>query len=220
MNKIKSEYIKSYFFYILAAIYLFNDFVFIFTGTITQYLAADYLFRAISIVIILYLFKVKIIDISFLKLNKLSVKAFILWSLCLVFIGSAVFFILEEILLKIVPKIYFFNYPKYDGPVGRIVDLTFGLIIVALTEELIFRGYWYSYFKEKTVNNTRIIIISSIVFGLIHWSVGIVPVFTTAVWGVFAMISVIRTDSILPSLFAHYVIDLISFSEIMPKLNI
>jgi uncharacterized protein len=219
MNNIRSNHIKDIFFYILAAIYLFNDFIFIYTGTIAQYLFFDYLFRIISIALIVYLLKIKIISLSYLKLNLLSYKAFFFWSLYLIFIGLIIFFVLEEILLTIVPKINLFTYPKYDDSVSKIIDLTFGLIIVAVTEELIFRGYWYSYLKEKINNDIKIIIISSVVFGLIHWSIGIVPVFTTAVWGVFAVVSVMRTNSIYPALFAHYIIDLISFSEIIPKLN-
>ncbi|MBN2402030.1 MAG: CPBP family intramembrane metalloprotease [Spirochaetes bacterium] len=130
-----------------------------------------------------------------------------------------IFFILEEILLKTIPDIHLFNYPKYDNSFSKIIDLTFGLIIVALTEELIFRGYCYSYLSEKTDSIIILIIISSLVFGLIHWSNGITPVITATIWGMFAIFSVIRTESILPSLFAHYLIDIISFSEIIPRLN-
>jgi uncharacterized protein len=220
MNYKNENYLKTLFFYILTAIYLFNDFVFIYTETITLYLLFDYLFRIISIIIILYLLKIKIINLSYLKLNFVSFKTFVFWSLYLIFIGLIIFFVLEEILLKIIPKINLFNYPKYDSLISKIIDLTFGLVIVALTEELIFRGYLYSYLKDRKFNAAKIIIISSIVFGLIHWSVGIVPIFTTALWGVFAIVSVIKTNSIFPSLFAHYIIDLISFAEIIPKLNL
>jgi uncharacterized protein len=211
--------IKSWFFIILVSIYLFNDFVFINTSTIFLYLAFDYLFRILSIIIIIYLIKTKKISFSYLKLNLLSFKAFIFWSLYLVFIGLIIFFVLENILLKIIPDIHLFNYPKYDSTFSKIVDLTFGLIIVALSEELIFRGYCYSYLTEKKYSYVKIIVISSVIFGLIHWSIGITAIITTGLWGIFTIISVKKTDSIFPSLLAHYLLDLISFSEIIPKLN-
>jgi uncharacterized protein len=220
MNFKNTNFIKSIYFYILAAIYLFNDFVFIYTTTITSYLIFDYLFRIISLVIIIYLIKIKIISFSYLKLNLLSFRAFLFWSLYLVFVGLIIFFILEEILLKILPDIHFFNYPKYDNSYSKIIDLTFGLIIVALTEELIFRGYCYSYLTEKGYSYIKIVVISSIIFGLIHWSVGITAIITTGLWGIFTIVSVKKTDSIYPALLAHYLLDLISFSEIIPKINI
>lgn len=219
MQNQNTKSIKTIYFYVLTLIYILNDFVFIHTTKISYYLAFDYFFRIISIILIIYLLKRKIISFPYLKLNTLPVKEIIFWALYLVMFAIVIFYVLEEILLRIIPDVHLFSYPKYDSAVIKIIDCILGMIVVSLSEELIFRGYCYSYLAEKIKNPVNIIIIISVVFGLIHWSLGIVPVITTAVWGVFAAASVARTDSLLPALFAHYLIDLISFTEIIPKLN-
>ena len=171
----KTESVKTIYFFILALIYILNDFVFIYTPKIHYYLAFDYAFRIISIAIIIYLLKRKIINSSYLKLKSLPVKDTVFWTLYLIMFSIIIFFILEEILLKVIPDVHLFSYPKYNGALCKVIDLSFGMILVALSEELIFRGYCYSYLAEKTNNTVFVIAVSSIIFGLIHWSNGITP---------------------------------------------
>lgn len=52
-------------------------------------------------------------------------------------------------------------------------DLTVGLILVSISEEFVFRGVAYAALKRHNLSNVAIILVSSILFGLIHLGDGL-----------------------------------------------
>ena len=67
------------------------------------------------------------------------------------------------------------------------------------------------------LSEMRIILITSVLFALIHWSSGIQPVSVAFVWGVLAMVSLFRTGSLWPALTGHFIVDFLFFSEIVQE---
>jgi len=108
-------------------------------------------------------------------------------------------------------------YPSYDNNFIKIFDLTIGIMLIAFTEEIIFRSYYLFVLRERIKSKILIILVSCIVFGLSHWSLGLHSIITTAIWGIMSMISLIITKSIWPAIIAHYLTDFVAFSEIIPK---
>ena len=91
------------------------------------------------------------------------------------------------------------------------IDLWGGLWLVALTEELVFRGLFWAVFRNLVRSRAMLVGVSAVVFGLIHWSAGFDTVLAAALWGILPMVSVMRTGSIYPAVVAHYLGNLVLF---------
>ncbi len=61
-------------------------------------------------------------------------------------------------------------------------------------------------------SKTGVVVISSLIFGLIHWGLGPAVVVTAALWGILPAISVLLVRSIYPAIIAHYVTNFVDFS--------
>jgi len=90
--------------------------------------------------------------------------------------------------------------------------MTLGLALVAISEEVLFRGFAFNALKERNYSIHKIFLISALIFGLIHWSQGPVAIIATAITGSGLMICMYCTGSIYPTIIAHYVINYLSFS--------
>jgi len=107
--------------------------------------------------------------------------------------------------------------PVITSPVWNWVDLTFGLLAVGIFEELIFRGFMHTFISRYTENSFAIVAISSVAFGLIHWSLGLHAVMITSIIGAVFMIAYLKTRSLPAIMFAHFAINFIYFAGVIPK---
>lgn len=107
--------------------------------------------------------------------------------------------------------------PEITSPVWNWVDLTLGLLLVAICEELVFRGFLHTFISRYTKNAWVIVVISSVAFGLIHWSLGMQAVIITAIIGAVFMVAYLRTRSLPAIMLAHFTINFIDFAGIIPK---
>jgi len=107
--------------------------------------------------------------------------------------------------------------PKITSPFWSWFDLTAGLLLVGISEEVVFRGYLCTFLSRYTRRASIIIGIAALAFGLIHWSGGLHKVMVTAVVGAFFMALYLKTRSIFPFILSHFTINFISFSGIVPQ---
>lgn len=107
--------------------------------------------------------------------------------------------------------------PEIQSAVWNWVDLTIGLLLVGICEELVFRGYLHTFISRYTENVYVIVIVSSAAFGLIHWSLGLHAVLITATVGAILMIAYLMTRSLPAIMLAHFAINFIDFSGVIPK---
>ena len=107
--------------------------------------------------------------------------------------------------------------PAIADPVWNWLDLTFGLMLVGIFEELVFRGYMHTFLKRYTRNPFAIVLISSAAFGLIHWSLGLHALVITSIIGALFMIAYLRTRALPAIMLAHFAINFIDFSGLIPK---
>ncbi|MCD4715348.1 MAG: CPBP family intramembrane metalloprotease [Desulfobacterales bacterium] len=107
--------------------------------------------------------------------------------------------------------------PAITSPVWNWVDLTLGLLMVGISEELVFRGFMHTFISRYTKNSCAIVLISSVAFGLIHWSLGLHAVLITSIVGAILMIAFVRTRSLPAIMLAHFTINFIDFAGLIPK---
>jgi membrane protease YdiL (CAAX protease family) len=107
--------------------------------------------------------------------------------------------------------------PGIESPVWRWVDLTAGLAMVSIVEEVVFRGYLRIFLSRYTRRAWVVIGISAIAFGLIHWSGGLQQIVAASAVGAVFMALYLRTNSLPAIMVAHYLINFISFSNVVPQ---
>ena len=75
----------------------------------------------------------------------------------------------------------------------------------------------HTFINRYTKNPVAIVVISSVAFGLIHWSLGLHAVVITSIIGAVFMIAYLRTRSLPAIMLAHFAINFIDFTGVIPK---
>lgn len=107
--------------------------------------------------------------------------------------------------------------PEIRSSAWNRIDLSLGLLLVGVLEELVFRAYAYTVIRRYTTNPAAIVAISAIAFGLIHWSLGLHAVLITAAIGAVFMVVYLQTRSAPALILAHFAVNFIDFAGVIPK---
>jgi len=108
------------------------------------------------------------------------------------------------------------HIPSIDSPLWSRIDLTAGLLTVAIGEELVFRGYLRVFLARYTQSSLLVVVVSAVAFGLIHWSGGLYRVMITAAIGAVFMGIYITTRSLPPIVLAHFAVNFIALEDRIP----
>lgn len=201
----------------IALPFYLNDFANIFISSWSPWLAIDYLFaKAYPLLGIAYLVKTKRVtwpQVGLLGQKSIPfVTVFLMGTLSVLFVlenaGLVTRFVSGHTALGRIPTI--------TNPFWFTFDLYAGLFMVAVVEELIFRGFFCLVLEKYTQNTFLIVIISALAFGLIHWSAGFTDVTAAFLAGLIYMALYIQTRSLPAIVLSHFVVDLVSFSGLIP----
>lgn len=107
--------------------------------------------------------------------------------------------------------------PVITSPLWNGIDLSLGLLLVGVCEELVFRGYLHTLLRRFTTKRWLIVVISSAAFGLIHWSLGFPAILTTALIGAVFMGAYLITAALPAIMLAHFAINFIDFAGVIPR---
>jgi membrane protease YdiL (CAAX protease family) len=101
----------------------------------------------------------------------------------------------------------------YPQPTGwlYLIDLVFGLALVAASEEIIFRQCIRHALLPFLGRGTTVILATSLVFGFYHWWAGLGNILVATMLGVVFAIMLRRSVALWPVALAHYLVDLIAF---------
>ncbi|MCC7484632.1 MAG: CPBP family intramembrane metalloprotease [Burkholderiales bacterium] len=107
--------------------------------------------------------------------------------------------------------------PEIGSSAWNRFDLTAGLLLVGIVEELVFRAYACTVIERYTRGAAATVAISSIAFGLAHWSLGLNAVLVTAAVGAVFMAIYLATRSAPALMLAHFIVNFIDFAGVVPK---
>ena len=201
---------------ILVPFYL-NDLANIYVRNWSYWLAIDYLaVKAFPLLLITYLVKTRRITLDKLGLAPQKPLGFI----CVFLMGTlSVLFIWENknLVAPWVPGyVALGGIPKILSPFWHQFDLYAGLFLVAIVEEVVFRGLWVATLEKVIRNPFVIALLSAVAFGLIHWSAGFANVWAAFLTGMLYMALYMRTRSLPAIILSHFVVDLVLFSKWIP----
>jgi membrane protease YdiL (CAAX protease family) len=110
------------------------------------------------------------------------------------------------------PEFVVRSYP-YTYGVLHLIDITIGIALVAISEEIVFRRLAPALLAGWFRSRTTIVIGSAVMFGAYHWSTSAGNAIGAAAIGVPMMIFYLRAGVLWPVIIAHYLMDLVYFAQ-------
>jgi len=110
------------------------------------------------------------------------------------------------------PETILFRAPRVTDSLFFWLDMTVGLLLVAVTEELVWRRLFYVMFLPRLKTLWLAVPLQAALFGLMHWEHGAGGIAGAAAVGVIFTWATFRSGSLIPAIIAHYFINFILFS--------
>ena len=118
----------------------------------------------------------------------------------------------EWLLGKVLPDQGLGSFPESTSALLSGLDLTLGLVLVALSEEMLFRGLTWSWLRARGLPAWAAYPATAGAFAAIHWSLGPVSVASAFIFGLLFQFGRQASNSIWPGVIAHYVVNVYAFS--------
>lgn len=103
------------------------------------------------------------------------------------------------------------GYPEPHGSL-QIIDMVFGLALVAYSEEIVFRRCARHLFQFYLNDGYALVVVTSMLFGAYHWWTGIGNIVEAVLIGVLLMLFYRRSAALWPVVLGHYFIDVVDFA--------
>jgi len=138
------------------------------------------------------------------------------WETLLWIIGMVVFFCtfcqwIGQVVTFWFPHTKLGSYPILYGWF-YLFDLTVGLVLVAIQEEIVFRRCTREIFGTHWGQGAAMILFSSLLFAAYHWTIGLGGMASVFFFGIYAMLFLRRTGALWPLIAAHFLTDFVRFS--------
>lgn len=194
----------------LAAPFVLNDFLFVaFSGLYAAYLI-DYSVR-ILVLIVCFTWPVSR-QIVFEPSNfSLHFGWLLLAIIVLSVVGIYFDYYIGVLFFEFTGLRGLFVFGKIENENLYLLDLTFGLFLVALSEELVFRKLASSWLREVGRPAIQIVCVSAIFFSLAHWGSGLGSMLSTFLIGCLFMAAYLKIGRLWPLVTAHWIIDFSAF---------
>ena len=199
---------------VLFAIVIFpwyvNDFFYMASETAEDWLVADYVSKLAPLILVFAVPDFRRTVIKAFKRRVPIIEAIV------ISVGLMIGLILLNNLVKLplddwLPQTKLFVFPEIESKSLLIFDLTVGLMITAVSEEIVWRSLFWHLFTSLVASRAALYIASATLFALGHWSNGVGNVIFAFLAGVFLMAAFLKTGSLLPVIAGHYLTDLILF---------
>jgi len=205
-------------FVLLVSPFYLNDFASIFIKDWRLWLFIDYVgVKLFPLVVALWLIRSKKMRPAEFGLTTQSVPSFLVVFLIVALVGTVIDQNGYQLIAKLPGYSSLGDMPAISSLAWNWIDLTLGLLLVGIVEELVFRGYMHTFLSRFTESSSAIVAISSVAFGLIHWSLGLHAVMITSIIGAVFMIAYLRTRALPPVMLAHFAINFIDFAGVVSK---
>ena len=198
---------------ILAAPFYVNDFAFIvLNGTYGVYLL-DYGTRAL-VLAACFLWPISRAIATERLASQWGLVLAVLCATILPVLGRLNFHLLEVPFVNLTGVGGLFEFPFISDPRLYWFDLTVGLFAVALSEELVFRKLVLRWLEEAGRTPIQILVISALLFSLMHWGSGPGRLLHTFVFGLIYMAAYLRLRRLWPLVLAQWIVNFMAFGPL------
>jgi uncharacterized protein len=145
-------------------------------------------------------------SLDLLGVRALPVGELLGWTLGILVIGVAWVAIGSYLPVRETPLLRFM-LPRTSMEKGAFVGVA---LTAGICEELVFRGFLIPALDAMLGSMTAAVILSSLVFGLTHAYQGFFGILRTGTLGLLLALPVVATGSVLPSMLAHFLINIVA----------
>jgi membrane protease YdiL (CAAX protease family) len=203
---------------LLAGPFYLNDVANIYVKSWGWWLLIDYAgVKLFPLLVVLWLIRSQRMRAAEFGLTGQAPLSFLATFLAVAFIGTVIDQNGYQMIARLPDYPALGGMPAIANPIWDWIDLTGGLLLVGICEELVFRGYLHTVISDHTESPLAIVMISSVAFGLIHWSLGLHAVVITSTIGAVFMVAYRKTRSLPAIMLAHFAINFIDFAGVIPK---
>lgn len=197
-------------FLVLALPFYLNDIAFItFDGTYGVYLT-DYLTRLLVLLIALAWSPARAVVQAEPDGRPYLVVALAVVVL-LPFVGRAVNYLVATSLARLPGTGGLFAFGEILDPMLYWLDPTAGLLLVALSEEIVFRKVAALWLERRGLGRVPVVLISALLFSAMHWGSGVRILCYTFVAGLLYMSAYLYLRRLWPLVAAHWLEDFLAF---------
>jgi uncharacterized protein len=100
------------------------------------------------------------------------------------------------------------RFPHIPNEFFRTFDLTFGLLLVAVSEECVFRALLMTVLERWQLNSMIVIAVSALAFALIHLTSGLADTLNALLYGLLLGFAYWQTRRLWLCILSHYLTDL------------
>lgn len=198
--------------------FLLNDFSNIFVKDYRLWLIIDYFIVRLSLLLFgIYLVRNRVASLSDFGIVKINILKMIFLIASLSVVGIGIDQIGWRFFFKVFTNTQMGSIPPIPNQIVNKLDLYLGLLFAGFIEEAIFRGFYFNVLREFIDNIFLLILISSLVFGLIHWSNGLHAIINTCIIGMLFMFIMWKTKSVIPLIIVHFIINFVAYSGLLPQ---
>lgn len=105
------------------------------------------------------------------------------------------------------------GFPRLPWGGLRVFDLTVGLVLVAVTEEVVFRGVFAQVWAARRYSVLSLYLVSSLAFALLHLWQGTLPLLQAFGASLLLMLVYRRCGALWPPILVHYLFNLFVFTD-------
>ena len=139
-------------------------------------------------------------------------EALAFWLVFAVVANLALFFAAAR-MERIAPSPHLFDWPKVKDVWLAAIDLTLGLALTAVVEEMMGRRLAWNVLAPRLTQPWGPLVVSSVLFGLGHWGQGPWNTLSATLGGAALFVAYRRTGSLALVVIAHYLVNLIDFGK-------
>ncbi len=204
---------------VLFAPFYLNDFANVYIHDWRTWLAIDYIFvKALPLLLVSWMVKRRQLSRAVLAYRMGSMRA--VFMTLLLATGIGVF--LDQNGYAAIAALPGYSalggMPGIPLPAVNWFDLTVGLAFVGLVEETVFRAVLAELLMHSEDSGIVVTtVVSSLAFGLIHWSAGLHVVIVTSAIGAVFMLIYLRWRALAALALAHAIVDFVDFADVVPK---
>lgn len=157
---------------VLTLPFLLNDFSNIFVSDYRVWLIIDYVFvKAFPIAVVLYLLRTNKLVFSDLGFRHIRLSRFLIWTFAMTVVGIILDQAGSRFFARLLPDTRLGGMPHITDPLVNQVDLYIGLALVAVVEEVIFRGLYFTVLSLHIGSRAVVFLVCALAFGypLVTW---------------------------------------------------
>lgn len=190
--------------------YYLNDFVNIYVADYTVWVILDYVMRLAVIGFLLHMLRRGALTPSALGLTWPPITDLVLWTVLTSVTAMAYLWLSEFVLAPFFPPGALGGVPlDTASPLFRF-DATAGLVLVAVSEEMVCRGLTLDVLRAR-LPVPALYVISALLFSLMHWSLSAHTLADAFVYGLILVPATLATGSIWPSVLVHFLVNFVLY---------